>query len=412
MMINNVFPPGFMGGYELGALDVARGLAGRGHTVEVLTSDYFTDDAGELGDVHVRRILECAFPNRSPVEGRLHALTGDFLSPRNLRLLAGEIARFRPEQVLCFNLAGLGPPGVLHYLVALGYRPVLFLMDNIFAGMVADRARRAHFERVFGLGDHLAEVHVVFMSRTLRQEVENALGRPVPMASYVPGWVEASPRMEIAERDPSQPTRFVFASRIAGHKGIELAVQAAHLLVGAGEDRFALDVFGTGDVAGLLQSIVALSLQRRVSYRGSPAKEELLRRFSEYDALLFPTWPREPFGFVVCEAAAAGCLPIMTGGIGAAEWYLDGLDCVKIERSAAALATAMLNIINMPRAEAAAMRRRARATTVRHLGFAQALDALEKVLNRFETPSPAGWERRAEAAMSILAELWRSNRHA
>ena len=50
LLINNIFPPGFLGGYELGALDVARGLQKCGHEVLVLTSDYFPDDEKQMRD--------------------------------------------------------------------------------------------------------------------------------------------------------------------------------------------------------------------------------------------------------------------------------------------------------------------------------------------------------------------------
>jgi glycogen(starch) synthase len=345
LIINNIFPPGFIGGYELGALDMARGLLGRRYEVEVLTSDYFVDDARQLDDVPVRRILDCCVPNRSQADLVARLQTGSFIVPRNLRLLASEIAHFRPDRILCFNLAGLGPLGILKYLVAAGYRPVLFLMDNIFAGTFAgtelDAASKARFEQVFGPSDYLAEVQFVFLSRNLRREVEDTLGRAVQRAAYVPCWVDAFSLPAVAERH-SAPMRFVFSSHIAEHKGINLALNAARLVLDQGKRAFSLDVFGGGDLADMLQRVTAYGLQAHVYYHGAPAKQEMLRRFADFDALLFPTWEREPFGFVVCEAAAAGCIPVMTKGIGAGEWYLDGLDCLKIDRTPQALAAAGL----------------------------------------------------------------------
>ena len=58
LLINNLFPPGFIGGYELGVYDVARGLQAAGHDVRVITSDFFLDDQGAFAALPVLRTLE------------------------------------------------------------------------------------------------------------------------------------------------------------------------------------------------------------------------------------------------------------------------------------------------------------------------------------------------------------------
>ncbi|MFQ5772284.1 MAG: hypothetical protein ACE5HX_17245, partial [bacterium] len=40
LVISNLYPPYFVGGYELGCRDVVDGLKARGHHVKVLTSTY------------------------------------------------------------------------------------------------------------------------------------------------------------------------------------------------------------------------------------------------------------------------------------------------------------------------------------------------------------------------------------
>ena len=70
LLISNIFPPGFIGGYELGALDVARGLQKCGHEVLVLTSDYFPDDENQMLDVPTERVLQCTEPSRAMVTER------------------------------------------------------------------------------------------------------------------------------------------------------------------------------------------------------------------------------------------------------------------------------------------------------------------------------------------------------
>lgn len=423
LVLSNIFPPGFIGGYELGALDMARGLAAHGHKVEILTSDYFPDDTGVITDLPVRRILQCAgLFNRNPSDNVGLAPVAAFIVPRNVRLLAAEIICFRPDRVLCFNLCELGALGLLQYLVAMGYRPVLFLMDNVFWGIEAHPERRIDYERAFGIGHWLDEVQCVFISRNLQHVVETALGRPVVAASLIPGWFDSALTFgkgpialpgALVEEDESRK-RFIFASRIAAHKGIEIILAAARSLLDHGHDKFRIDVVGAGDVAQMLQKVVALQLQDHVYYEGCLPREALLRRYCTYDALLFPTWPRESFGFVVCEAAAAGCIPVMTSGIGAAEWFVDGQDALMVRNDTDGVITAMLKLMMMPSAERKAMRLRAHRTAHRFFGFAGALDKLEAVVAASESRSSDASSmmprqaRAVEAALRVLTEVWRT----
>ena len=419
LILSNVFPPGFLGGYELGAFDIARGLVARGHEVRVVTGDYFLDDHAELTDLDVRRVLECLSVSRTRFvaeEERLKDLGGGYLHGRNLRMIASELLQFRPDRILCFNLIGLGPIGILQYLSSLGYSPVVFMMDHVFVSLDHDPYWRKRVERVCGRPAFLPSTHFIFMSRRLCGEVEAALGVPVVHKSFVPGWVEASvlQRPLIAGTTQGETLRFVFASRICDHKGIKLVLNAAQALVEHGQLGFSIDIFGNGEVTDMLVQVSARNLGHHIHYRGCPDKDELTRRFADYDALLFPTWEREPFGFVAAEAAAVGCLPMMTAGIGAAEWFLSDIDSLKISRSAESLAAGMTKLLTMPEARRQQMRHCAKATAGRFFEFARALDSVEATVIAAEPAAskPALSEaRRMESAMCILGDLLKAEHH-
>src|SRR5580658_53287 len=158
LVISNQFPPKFIGGYELGALDVARGLHKSGHDVHVLTSDYFLDDEAGITDFPVIRTLECVEPSRLILTEAERTRRGDFVSPTNLRRIGTELIAFRPDSVLIFNCLGLGVLGLLQYLVGLGVRPVVFLMDNVFNHLAGPPPIRETMSRVFGGDDFLDQV--------------------------------------------------------------------------------------------------------------------------------------------------------------------------------------------------------------------------------------------------------------
>jgi len=407
LMLSNIFPPGFMGGYELGAFEVACGLTSRGHQVDVLTSDYFVDDMSSRnsGTPQVWRTLDCGEPSRSPAEHRERVGLYGCVVPRNLREIAGRLVTTKPDAVLCFNLAGLGAPSILQLLVASGIRPVVYLMDHIFSTLCHIPNWKAEFEKAFGTTYWPEMTRFIFVSQGLRREIEAALGLTASHAQIVPGWCDDRAVAEPVLREG--PVRFVFASRIAEHKGVDLLLDACRALLDARHLDFSVDLYGAGDVHLMLQRTTALRLQHHLQYKGAPEKSELMPKLADYDALLFPSWHREPFGFVVAEAAIAGCAPIVSYGIGAAEWFLDNVDCIKIERDPECLKQAMWQMINMRPEQRMLMRQRAYMTATRHFRFSNALTCIEATLQEAALP-PSRDPRQMEAALAVLTEVWRA----
>jgi glycogen synthase len=415
LIISNIYPPGFIGGYELGALDVTRGLQSAGHEVCVLTSDFLLDDERALLDLPIARVLDCVDLTRIMVKPLEQVRRGCFVNPRNIRRVGSEIIAFRPDTVLSFNTAGLGTLGLAQFLAGLDMSPVFFLMDDIFRGLHHMPQLRDLARRLFGGMHFIDAAEFIVMSDNLRAQVEESLCHRLRNVTTIPGWPgpladHDSLRTPVAA--PDGLVRFVFTSRIAAHKGIDIALDAACRIVATGRTDFILDVFGAGDTPQLLQRIAALGLAERVHYRGVLSKGEMTRRLAEYDALLFPTWEREAFGFVVPEAASAGCIPVMTGGIGAAEWFFDGIDSLKIQRDAVHLAGAMLQVLLMPKANRLAMRRRCQETGRRFFRFSDALDRIGTVLQRSAANSRLSERTRvrgAEAAMTVLDDMWEAS---
>ena len=412
LLISNIFPPGFIGGYELGALDVARGLQKCGHEVLVLTSDYYPDDENQIRDVPAERVLQCTEPSRALVTERTNIERGLCMNGHNLRMLVRSILRFSPDRVLCFNLVGLGVLGVIRYLVSVGLPPVVYLMDDIFFALRQAPEHRKRFIRICGNLNFVNAADYVVMSGNLAKQVEASLGITLTRKFIVPGWFNArlgENNQPWSEPKPNHPGRFVFASRIAAHKGIDLALQAVRGVLEQGRSDFTLDVFGSGDVARLLQGITAYGVGAHVHYKGCPGKEELGLRLREYDAMLFPTQEREPFGFIVSEAAWARCIPVMTSGIGASEWFLDNVDSLKISRTVPGLTSAMLKLLSMSAPERDRMQRRAQKTARDHLEFDRALNTIQKIiaLQRREQPAPCRAVRNAELAIEVLDDMWR-----
>jgi len=151
---------------------------------------------------------------------------------------------------------------------------------------------------------------------------------------------------------------------------------------------FDIDFYGTGNIDYYLALATSLGLRSRVRFLGPRNKMELLRQYHNYDALLFPTWQRESFGFAPIEAAACGCVPIITDVCGVVERLVAYVHCLKIERTVEALSEVMRAIlckeIDLPR-----IGQLGAALVRSDLAFDGCLDRIERVL---QTESRA-WDR-------------------
>lgn len=332
LIISNIFPPDFIGGYELMAFDVASEFAARGHEVLVATSPLMTALKPELNSsLRVARVLHGVSLSVEP-DRHDHFSYGVCINLRNLATLNDLLIGFNPDSIYCFNLTGLGAAGLLWFLIKSGYKPIVHLADNIFAQWELDHPDRFdRFSSYFGLEVLADGVSWIAMSDTVWRQVVGSLAITPPNVTFVPGWVRH--RFEVDKnatiRSADGLSKFVFASRVAPHKGIHLVLDAAKELLNRGETQFIIDVYGAGEVAEWTQRASAQHVDQHVFFKGAVKKDDLITTFQQYDALLFPTWEREPFGLVAAEAAMQGCIPIMTQSMGASEWFLDGKDCIK-----------------------------------------------------------------------------------
>ena len=407
LLISNIYPPGFIGGYELAAQDVAGMLHDRGHSVVVLTSADLNGAPGPDQPYPVIRSLEFVGVQGQPLRPRDACIRGFYVNLGNLEALRGTLVATRPDIVLCFNLVGLGVLGILRLLEATGIARIAVVMDDWFAGAAQFPVELASFRSNFGFGDDpFCGARVVACSRGILSEIGHGTGGPAgPL--LIPAWVELE-RLAPDAMTCGPQARFVFASRIAPHKGIGIVVEAASMLRARGETGFTVDVFGAGLVAAAMQHAYACDVEELVRYKGALTKAEMLRLYHGYDALLFPTWEREPSGFVASEAAASGCVPIMTATMGGAEYFLDTHDCLKIGRTPEALAAAMLKIMGMAPPERLAWRSRVRRSARRMFGALRWYDRLEAfmVASHAERDGPVHSPDGVYQATAVLTHLW------
>ena len=259
LIVSNLFPPAFIGGYELAAQDVATMLVARGHRVTVLSSAALDGQADPPMPFTLLRTLECLVAQIEVIapEDLFHRGLG--LNLRNLAAVAKAAAAEGPEVILCFNLAGLGPLGLLRLFGSAGPPAVLMLMDNPFVFAEQDPAMTLRLRSLLGLPPGLGGVTTISCSAALTREISGLVGAALDLP-VIPAWTTTGAPPPQAH---DGPIRFVFASRIAPHKGMMLVVEAAALVHARGVP-FTVDVWGAGFPAEMMQAAHAAGAGRAV----------------------------------------------------------------------------------------------------------------------------------------------------
>jgi glycogen(starch) synthase len=347
LFLTNLYPPLVLGGYEIACANVARAMAGRGHEVRVLTTwshiPLPSDDPPWVRrDLDLHWHIPHKSRNTTVDERDLHSAVCS--SYANTLQLLESVREFQPDVVYVWNLTGIGGAAMLDLLNQIRVPWALHMMDRVPVDIASNTP--AHILGLFGgEGSALyARALIISMSQHLLDEIKNLCGIAFAQgAELVPGAVDVS---AAAQHEPylrEGTARFVTAGAVATHKGIDLILQASARLK-AEEMAFTVDVFGDGELPRYVDMAKALQVDDRVRFLGPRAQPELLQLYSTYDAFLFPTWEREPFGFAPVEAAGCGTPPIMTRNCGAAERLIDHVHCLKIERTVDDLADAMRTV--------------------------------------------------------------------
>lgn len=338
LVLSNLYPPHYVGGYELRCRDISEALHDRGHTIEVLTSSHQLEGitSAESSPFRVRRDL------------RLHGFFGHpwlsitdlvQLEQANNQTLLSAIQEFQPDLVHVWNLGGISKSLALT-LQRLGIPTVFDVSDHWIAqSLVGDvwldwwnrrfpslparllrffwslTGRRREWSQTAPTNPlhHLRFSRLYFCSSRLRQLTERA-GYPVAHGQVIHCPVNTE-RYHGSVAPPSQPlNKLLFAGRLAEDKGILTALKAMQQV----RDLFpgSLHVYGKGEPAyeTMLRDFVTEHRLPVTFHHATP--EQMPDVYRAHDALLFTSEWEEPFALTPLEAMASG-LPVigtLTGG--------------------------------------------------------------------------------------------------
>jgi glycogen(starch) synthase len=356
LVISNLYPPEWLGGYELGCSQMVTALARRGHHVTVLTSSHnYSLQAPNLeasplpSTVTVHRDFFLHDVYRAGLWGGPNKHT--MVSARgychhNSALLARELDRWRPDIVYLFNTLGLGSAGIISVLDQQQFPWVWHLMDNIPTRMYEIPAISPLLPGKFANGRAVLHGAFIACSRGLVAEINNEGVDLSGSVCVLPNWIDGPiDAIRPYYYQPIRRLRICFVGAIGDFKGVNHIVNGIQLMKQKNAAiNLEVDLYGPGDTYPYDKMLQSGGLTSQLCFKGPVERSLLLDLFYKYDLMLFPTWPREPFAFSPMEAASRGCVQAFPYECGNAEWFLDGIDCLKFARNAQGVARLLTDI--------------------------------------------------------------------
>lgn len=346
LTISDLYPPFYVGGYELRCKEMVDEITSRGHEVSVLTSWWGLDRAQRNENIyrflHLDPTSDIMSEHRSfdflRWGRRLDQLRWAFQCRKNYRLTLELINSVKPDLVYVWNMEHVGVTPILAaqnlglpIVYSLGVGWLVSLKRELYLDSIS--LKRKFRQMVIGLSDFwsLDFSHMIAISRWLQQYyVENGfLERQITVIPRgIPSeWIlEAS--LLGAGRYGSNRVKLLFVGRVCPEKAPDDAIRAVHVLVHEfGLRNVELDIIGNGTDAYLQELrtlIVELSLDEHVRFLRQLNHHEVIDAYPGYDILLFPSRWEEPLGVTVLEAMARGTLVVAADRGGISEMIVDG----------------------------------------------------------------------------------------
>jgi glycogen(starch) synthase len=328
LVISNLYPPPWLGGYELACQAVVEGLRARGHTVYVLTSSYKAENCPP--EPHIFRLLNHywgSYPDGDLTLTWWQAARSMWLDFANYRKVKECIQQLRPDFAYLWNLQRVSPVPVIGAIRKSGIAYAIHLMDYwlMESRLTPDVVRKLLLRAMIWLPRRMIEPllmsnQLISMSETVRREYIKG-GFPANKIRVIYHGVKInSERCEDATGSHRQGLfKILFAGQIIESKGVHTLLSAlAELIHLRSAQNICLDIIGKGDreYTKKLQDLIhRYHLEGFVNFVGEVPKQELLDRYGEYDLLVLPTERVEPFGMVVIEAMASG-IPVIASDLG------------------------------------------------------------------------------------------------
>ncbi len=343
LVVSNLYPPNYVGGYELGCEGVVEELKARGHDVRVLTSTFGIGREKMEGGVH--RWLEACLERAPDLQTIVQK---ELVNQRAFRQLCND---FQPAVVFLWNLSHISV--TTPFLAQeMGFPTCYFVSDNWLATWKMDHWYQlwnkrlnpsswllrflCRFFRFVAPPISLDLSHVIFASHFIKSVAEN-VGLQLRDASVIPWGVDVK-RFPYKEAGYRKPKRLLYVGQIVPHKGLHTAIHSLAILkkeygYGSLELTIAGDVGLSAGYTSYLRNLAETSgVAENVKFIGCVAHDDIRCLYPDYDILIFPSTWNEPFGITLLEAMSSGLAVVSTGTGGSLDILNSGFNALIFPR--------------------------------------------------------------------------------
>jgi glycogen synthase len=383
LVITDLYPPYANGGYEIRCKETVDEMNRRGHEVFVLTSKWGIAKS-QVGSV-VRRLLfynalkdlkniSFRWLDVLPLKTRLffkdvlfnfcarcYQVKWIFNRRKNYRIAHGLMTITQPDLVFVWNMGYIGVEPILAAqdlniptVFSIGDYWLLNLKNELCGdfGFLKKKFRAA----ITGLKDfsqldlrHLLSISTVikntYIDNGFPQENLNVISRGVQS-----NLILSASALGQLPRNRNGKMKLLFAGRIVLDKAPDVAIKALDILrMEHGIEDIELDIVGQGSreyITSLEHLVFELKLEKNIKFLSWIDHSAMLRFYSDFDALLFPSRWVEPLGGAILEAMAQGLPVIASRRGGPLEIIDDGVNGLLVPvDDPVALAEAILRLL-------------------------------------------------------------------
>lgn len=318
--ISNLYPPYFLGGYEVACRDVAEQFFAQGHNVSVLCSSYGLNKPARRNSIYRFLDVRTDFNGFKSIREKALSL---FYNPENYKKTIQLISEIKPDVASVWNINGISI-APLFALQKCKIPYVIHLFDRSFSFLKKNGLKRIINPLLY---DRLRASYFISCSASLKEDYVKK-GFNADCIQVIPhGIVPQSSLPDRLERKGSA-LKLLFVGQLWEAKGADLAIKSVALLKKK-KVNAALTVIGDGkkDYKRILTRLTEqLGVKNDVEFLGRMPRIRITKFYQTHDIFLFPTydWYREPFGIVILEAMNQGIPVIASNCSGPKEIIIDG----------------------------------------------------------------------------------------
>jgi glycosyltransferase involved in cell wall biosynthesis len=327
LMISNLCPPDYDGGFELRAFQVAQALRERGHRVDLATNQYRPHFKGERKDPSwVHRIFRFVTVSRSTSAWRYvdripRRIACSIVASENIPAMKNFLAGRDYDLAYLFGLQRLSlataAPLMQRDIPILWHAGDNYIADHFYHWPKTlfgySSGLNLFAKRWYELEKRIDFRSVAFVSEFLRDEASQKGFRP-QKTFIIPRGFDGPLGWDV-DRPKADPPLFFMACRIDDpRKGVHEAIKAAARLRTRRPDlNWSLEIAGrsfSGHRNFLERLAQNLNLTERVSFLGQIPRSEVLAKMRQAVAFLSCSTYGEPFAGTIIEALATGTVLI------------------------------------------------------------------------------------------------------